>query len=53
MTCPSCGGQWCWLCEMEIHSDSALPEHYKVGRCKDKQFVTADSIEVCASFLTS
>eukprot|EP00211_Chloroparvula_japonica_P003345 CAMPEP_0119146162 /NCGR_PEP_ID=MMETSP1310-20130426/38487_1 /TAXON_ID=464262 /ORGANISM="Genus nov. species nov., Strain RCC2339" /LENGTH=523 /DNA_ID=CAMNT_0007138029 /DNA_START=60 /DNA_END=1632 /DNA_ORIENTATION=- len=45
MTCPSCSANWCWLCSEIIYDESALPSHFREGRCKGKQFANADSIE--------
>eukprot|EP00469_Lotharella_globosa_P013533 CAMPEP_0167789536 /NCGR_PEP_ID=MMETSP0111_2-20121227/10749_1 /TAXON_ID=91324 /ORGANISM="Lotharella globosa, Strain CCCM811" /LENGTH=360 /DNA_ID=CAMNT_0007681733 /DNA_START=206 /DNA_END=1288 /DNA_ORIENTATION=- len=42
MTCYVCKTGWCWLCG-EIIGNQMLPDHYKSGDCKGKQF-TSESV---------
>jgi len=39
MTCFVCKTGWCWLCG-EIIGTQVLPDHYKSGECKGKQFTS-------------
>jgi len=47
MTCYVCKTGWCWLCGEEI-GNQTMPDHYKEGKCKGKQFTT----ESVASYMT-
>ncbi|GAB5359894.1 hypothetical protein AAMO2058_000581200 [Amorphochlora amoebiformis] len=46
MTCFVCKTGWCWLCG-EIIGNQVLPDHYKSGECKGKQF-TSESVPYMA-----
>lgn len=46
MTCYQCKTGWCWLCGEEI-GNAQIPDHYKEGKCKGKQFTT----ETVADFM--
>ncbi|GAB5360241.1 hypothetical protein AAMO2058_000610800 [Amorphochlora amoebiformis] len=37
MTCYICKTGWCWLCG-EVIGKQVLPQHYREGKCKGKQF---------------
>jgi len=39
MTCYVCQTGWCWLCG-QIIGNQVLPDHYKTGECKGKQFTS-------------
>eukprot|EP00467_Chlorarachnion_reptans_P003097 CAMPEP_0114513744 /NCGR_PEP_ID=MMETSP0109-20121206/15758_1 /TAXON_ID=29199 /ORGANISM="Chlorarachnion reptans, Strain CCCM449" /LENGTH=296 /DNA_ID=CAMNT_0001693687 /DNA_START=30 /DNA_END=917 /DNA_ORIENTATION=+ len=42
MTCYVCKTGWCWLCG-EVIGNQTIPDHYKDGKCKDKQFTNDTS----------
>uniref|UniRef100_A0A7S4DIY1 RING-type domain-containing protein n=2 Tax=Lotharella globosa TaxID=91324 RepID=A0A7S4DIY1_9EUKA len=49
MTCYICKTGWCWLCG-EVIGNKVLPDHYKEGKCKGKQFTGEESVAYMAQW---